>query len=235
MMPYKLLAKFEATFRDGPYRHRNANLGNRIADFLYEDMVDVDPTSKFATRASSGARVLNPAIVVPGIRARRGDGSFGAPIPQTQARYEPGFNVARGATATVEVGAEVKIVAKAMGKQIDRVINDLRHQVVEFRQKSDRCLTVGIVGVNFSDYYISYEGARTFPTGPGHRAPSSEAPIAERRLATEVAGDYDEFLLLGFKTTNEPPYPFEWLALANKEQEYGALLVRLLEAYDRRF
>lgn len=232
---YKMLAKFEATFRDGPYKHRNANLGNRIADFLYEDLFDLAVESRFARRAATGERVLNPAIVVPGIKARRGDGSFGVPIPNIAARFEPGFNVARGSTATVEVGTEVKIVAKAMGKQANRVIGDLRGQVGEFRKKGSDALVVGVVGVNFSDRYTSYEGARTYPVGPGRRSPAHEAPVTDQRLATEVAPEYDEFLLLGFKATNEPPYPFEWVRLREKEREYGALLARLLNKYERRF
>lgn len=234
-MPYKLLAKFEATFRDGPYRHRNSNLGNRIADFLYEDMFDLSPTSRFASRAKSGERVLNPAISVPGISARRGDGSFGIPIPTTNIRFEPGFNVARSGTATVEVGTEVKIVAKAMGKQANRVIGDLRGQVSEFRKRGGDALTVGIVGVNYSAEYTSYEGARVYPAGPGRGSPANEAELTDRRLAQEVAPEYDEFLLLGFKATNVPPYPFEWVRLDMKEREYSALLARLLNKYERRF
>lgn len=234
-MTYKLLAKFEATFRDGPYKHRNANLGNRIADFLYEDLVDVGPDSKFARQVGSGARVLNPAIVIPGRKARRGDGSFGTPIPSVVLRYEAGFVVPRSDTATVEIGAEVKIVAKAMGKQVDRVVGDLGKQVREFRRKGGRALTVGVVGINFSDRYTSYEGARTYPVGPTGRTPASEAVSTERRLATDVADDYDEFLLLGFRATNVPPYPFFWVDLPKKEKEYGAILVRILEEYERRF
>ena len=47
---------------------------------------------------------------------------------------DAGYLVARGPIATVEIGIEVKILAKAMIKQIDRVINDLRNQVVQFKR-----------------------------------------------------------------------------------------------------
>ena len=47
---------------------------------------------------------------------------------------DPGFAVARGPVATVEIGVEVKILAKAMIKQIDRVIGDLVKQVTHFRR-----------------------------------------------------------------------------------------------------
>jgi hypothetical protein len=234
-LSYKLPAKFEATFRDGPYLHRNPNIGNRIADFLYEDLVDIAPGSSLARRAAAGERVLNPAITIPGVAARRGDGSFGIPVPNVPISYEPGFAVARSATATVEIGVEVKIVAKAMGKQANRVIGDLRGQVEAFRARGGAALTVGIVGVNFSDVYTSYEGARTYPVGPGAGSPSREAPTTDRRLATEVAPYYDEFILLGFKATNVPPYPFAWVAGERKEIEYAALLARLIDKYERTF
>jgi len=139
----KLLGRFEATFRNGPYIHRNSNLGNRIADFLYEDLYDLHDSNKYNRRVGSRRRVLNPKGISPGIRARRGDGSFGDLIPGTPAVEASGFAVARGATATVEIGAEVKIIAKAMIKQIDRVTSDLCGQAAHFKRKSPDALTVG--------------------------------------------------------------------------------------------
>lgn len=35
---FRLLTRFEATFRQGPYKHRSANLGNRIGRELFEDL-----------------------------------------------------------------------------------------------------------------------------------------------------------------------------------------------------
>jgi hypothetical protein len=51
----------------------------------------------------------------------------------------------------------------------------------------------------------------------------------------KAAARYDEFLVLRFRATNVEPYPFEWVSVANTEQHYGAMLVRLLREYESRF
>jgi hypothetical protein len=232
----KLLDRFEAAFRDHRYLHRNSNLGNRIADFLYDDLYDLHDSDKFNSRVDARRRVLNPKATSPGIRARRGDGSFGTLIPGTAAVSVPGFTVSRGATATVEIGAEVKIVAKAMIKQIDRVISDLCGQTGHFREKGRQAITVGIAGVNYASRYVSFEGERSYPTD-GHRYPHpvQEAAEAERRLLDSAARCYEEFLVLPFVATNEEPFEFRWLDAARVMTNYSAMLVRVLREYDRRF
>lgn len=76
----------------------------------------------------------------------------------------PGFVVQRGGSATVEIGIEVKILAKAMIKQIDRVISDLARQAEHFRQADGNPLSVGIVGINQANKYVSHEGQVVWPT-----------------------------------------------------------------------
>jgi hypothetical protein len=44
------------------------------------------------------------------VEARRGDGTFGEIIPGEIAIDDPGYVVARGPIATVEIGVEVKIL-----------------------------------------------------------------------------------------------------------------------------
>lgn len=236
MAEYKLLEQLERTFRAGPYRHRNPNLGNRIADYLFEDLYELGASGKLRERIDSGRRVLNPKNVSPGIHARRGDGSFGPPVPGFQPSRVAGFLIARGLTAEVEIGAEVKILAKAMIKQIDRVMNDLQSQAAHFRQKSPTAITVGIVAINFADHYTSLEGSRQYPTdgSAANPHPAQEAPKAELRLRG-IEDRFDEFLQIGFRATNEPPYPFELVAPNKVRQEYGSILVRLSREYDRRF
>lgn len=236
MSGYKLLQQLERTFRDGPYLHRNSNLGNRIADYLYEDLYDLGESAKFRERVDAKRRVLNPKNVSPGIHARRGDGSFGTPVPGGQTTSVPGFAVARATTAEVELGAEVKILAKAMIKQIDRVMNDLRSQASHLQEKSPAALTIGIAAINFADHYISHEGERRYPTDGSADSPhpSQEGPKAELRLRA-VEDRFTEFLQIGFRATNEPPYPFELVAPARVENDYGSILIRLSREYDRRF
>lgn len=236
MADYKLLEQLERTFRGVPYRHRNPTLGNLIAECLFEDLYDLGASRKLRERIASGHRVLNSNNLSPGIRARRGDGSFGPPVPGFQPTRVAGFLVPRGLTAEVEIGAEVKILAKAMIKQIDRVMNDLQSQAAHFKQKSRTALTVGIIAINFADHYTSLDGSRQYPTD-GSAAkphPAQEAPRAEVRLRA-IEDRFDEFLQIGFRATNEPPYPFELVAPQRVHREYGSILVRLSREYDRRF
>ena len=98
-----------------------------------------------------------------GIQARRGDGTFGEIVPGAVAVQDPRFTVARGLVATVEIGVEVKILAKAMIKQIDRVSNDLDNQIRQFRKGAGDPICVGIVGINHSPFCTGYEGDRAYP------------------------------------------------------------------------
>ncbi len=233
---FALLRQFEATFRNGPYIHRNSQLGNRIADYLYEDLYALALSSKFNDRVDARSHVLNPKGISPGIRARRGDGSFGDLIPGSRPIIVSEFRVARGPTADVEIGAEVKILAKAMIKQIDRVIGDLRRQADEFHEKSTSALTVGIVGINFAESYVSHEGDRRYPTdgNSGNLHPVQEAARAERELL-HAEDAYTEFIQLGFRATNEPPFEFQWTNLPRTQDEYASRLLRILKKYESSF
>jgi len=148
--------------------------------------------------------------------------------------------VARGPVATIEIGSEVKILAKAMIKQIDRVIGDLTKQVRQFRRGRADPICVGIVGINSSLYTIGLEGERAFRTdGKRHKHPFQEAVEAERRLLSDAAPDFDEFLILRYRATNDPegdsPFPFEWVDYNRTARDYGAILTRVSIEYDKRF
>src|SRR5262249_37086321 len=142
------------------YLHRSSNLGDRVAMHLYEDMFDLDKSRKFTTRVREHSRALSTANVRRGVKARRGDGTFGDLVPRVTPVVDPGYAVARGETATIEIGVEVKILAKAMIKQIDRVMTDLQSQVGHFRSKGGSPVCVGLVGINFATQYTSFEGDR---------------------------------------------------------------------------
>jgi hypothetical protein len=150
---------------------------------------------------------------------------------------DPGYVVARGPIATVEIGVEVKILAKAMIKQIDRVINDLRNQVAQFGRGGGNPICVAVVGVNHAERCTSYEGGRAFSTtgASGFLHPHQEAPQAERRLRQEAAPLFDEFLVLQYRATNEPPFPFDWVSYRDTELDYKAALTRISSRYQQRF
>ena len=233
---YSLLRAYEDAFLGHCYKHRNPQVGNIIADHLFEDLYALGLSAKLRAGVDGATHVLNPKGRSPGIRARRGDGSFGDLVPGTKTRTIPGFKVALGATANVELGAEVKIVCKAMIRQIDRVQNDLQAQAKHFREKGPDALTVAIVGINFADHYVSWEDKRAVPTtGNGRNLhPIQEAKKAEARLLN-VEPSFTELIQIGFIATNEPPYAFQFVDLAKLEAQYGSALVRLSREYDKRF
>jgi hypothetical protein len=234
---YRLLSEFQRIFQGREYRHRAHNQRDRVAIELYEDLFALNRSEKFRQAVSTQQRVVNVENVRRGIQARRGDGTFGEIVPRALARVEEGFSVARGPVATVEIGCEVKILAKAMIKQIGRVTSDLLHQVQQFKRGGGNPIFIGIVGINSASVCTGYEGTRSFTT-TGHSGephPCQEAPEAERRLLAEARRVYDEFLILRYRATNAPPFPFDWIDHAATEADYGAILTRILREYDRRF
>src|ERR1700691_654510 len=233
---YVLLKGFRELFEGHQYFHRDSSLGDRISSFLYEDLVLLGKSSKFSARVEAKERVLNAQNKTVGKLRRRGDGTFGEIVPGTPARSVPGFLVARGAIATIEIGTETKILAKAMIKQIDRVIGDLIRQIEQFKRGSGHPICVGLVGVNFSTAYTGYEGTRPNPTdGKKHKHPIQEAATAVARLRERALPAFDEFLFLRFLATNVDPYPFAWVDEGETVTEYSAMLTRISREYDHRF
>ena len=180
---YRLLAEFRRIFEGKAYKHRSSNQGDFVAMHLYEDLVAINRSSKLIEAVFNRRdRVLNVQNKRHGVTARRGDGTFGELIPGEAPISDEGYRVGRGPISTVEIGVEVKILAKAMIKQIDRVINDLRNQVVEFKRGGGNPICVAIVGINHAESTVGYEGQRPFPTtGKGFLHPYQEGPEAERR------------------------------------------------------
>jgi hypothetical protein len=237
-LSYRLLDAFQATFQGTRYIHRDSSLGDFVAMHLYEDLYAVGKSRVFIRRVDAQDRVLNVQNKRRGIKARRGDGTFGELIPDVAAIQDPGFKVARGPVATVEIGIEVKILAKAMIKQIDRVIGDLRKQVEQFQHGAgaSKPICVGVVGINHADFTTGYEGDRAFATdGKKHKHPYQEAAEAERRLIDEAKSSYNEFLILRYRARNVDPYRFDWVDVKGTKLDYAAILTRISREYDRRF
>jgi hypothetical protein len=233
---YALIETFRRLFDGQVYKHRDSSLGDLVASKLYEDLVGLAKSEKLVERVRRHERVVNLANKAIGKVSRRGDGTFGELVPAAVALTEKGWLVARGPVANIEIGAETKILAKAMIKQIDRVIGDLGRQVEEFRKTGGNPICVGIVGVNYAESYTSYEGKVEWPTdGRKHKHPAQEAPEAERRIIQYASPGFDEFLLLRFRATNVAPFPFEWADHGRTRNEYSALLLRVSREYDKRF
>ena len=235
-MPYRLLTEFENLFSGKVYRHRVSTHGDFVAIHLYEDLAALGLSSKYLQRIQGHSRILSTTNLRQGINARRGDGTFGDPVPSTRIISDPTYQVARGKIANVEIGVETKILAKAMIQQIDRVINDLQKQVVHFQQGGGNPICVAIVGINHAPIADGYEGDRVYRTdGKDRPHPLQEASQAEQRLRHAVAPLYDEFVVLRYSATNISPFPFRWANPSQTTADYGAALVRISREYDRRF
>lgn len=235
---YRLLAEFRRLFEGKIYRHRKSNQGDFVAMHLYEDLITISRSPKYVEAVSIRKdRVLNVQNRRRGIAARRGDGTLGEIIPGETPIADCGYVVQRGPIATVEIGIEVKILAKAMIKQIDRVITDLRNQVVEFRRGGGSPICAAIIGINHAESTVGYEGDRPFPTTgrEGFLHPYQEAAEAERRVMALAAPEFDELLVLRFKATNTPPYPFAWVNYDETRLDYAAALTRISARYQQRF
>src|SRR6266550_7390935 len=155
---FHLLRTFRSLFEGTQYKHRDSSLGDLVAGQLYEDLVKLNKSKKLTRRVQAHERVVNLANKAIGRPSRRGDGTFGELVPTAVPITEAGLLVARGEVANIEIGAETKILAKAMIKQIDRVIGDLIRQVEEFRRTGGQPICVGFVGINSAPSYTSYEG-----------------------------------------------------------------------------
>lgn len=232
----ELLSSFRNLFEGRTYLHRDSSLGDRVAGCLYEDLYTLGKSTMLRERIDVRSRVVNAQNLTVGVVRRRGDGTFGELVPAATAVAVKGLAVGRGPVATIEIGAETKILAKAMIKQIDRVIGDLVRQTEEFRKRGEHPVCVGIVGVNFAEQYTSYEGERAFPTdGRKYKHPVQEAIDAISRLQQRAQSHFDEFLILKFSASNVAPYPFSWHDENQTRLEYSALLTRISRDYDRRF
>ncbi len=233
---FSLLRTFRGLFAGKCYKHRASNLGDSVANQLYEDLVVLNKSAALVRRVQAHECVVNLANITVGKPSRRGDGTFGELVPTVIAVTEKGLHVARGETANIQIGAETKILAKAMIKQIDRVIGDLVRQVQEFRKAGGNPICVGFVGINYAETYTSYEGERPWPIdGKKYTHPIQEAAAAEQRLRDKALPIFDEFLFLRFRAANVEPYAFEWLDYDQTAKEYAALLVRVSRMYDQRF
>lgn len=235
-MAYRLLTAFRSLFEGHPYLHRRSNLGDFVALHLYEDLFALSRSAKFVANVESGLCVVNTKNKMHGVKSRRGDGSFGEIIPREQSHVEEGFSVRRGPIATIEIGVEVKILMKAMIKQIDRVASDLNGQAMHIRSKGKSAIRVGIVGVNHAHQCVSFEGDRQFPTnGAKYKHPFQEAPEAIARLKESSAPNFDEFVFLPFLATNAPPFSFVWVDERKTALDYGAALARISRLYEASF
>lgn len=231
-----LLRVFQSVFEGKQYKHRDSSLGDFAASYLYEDLVALNKSAALSRKVQAHECVVNLGNKAVGKPSRRGDGTFGELVPTAVAISESGLLVARGQIANIQIGAETKILAKAMIKQIDRVIGDLIRQVDEFRKTGGNPICVGLVGINSAESYTSYEGEREWPTdGKKHKHPAQEAIEAEKRIVARATPAFDEFLILRFRAPNVAPFAFEWVEFDKTNSEYAAMLLRISREYDRRF
>jgi hypothetical protein len=238
-MTYRLLTAFRRLFEGKRYIHRNSTLGDQIAVEVYEDIYSLGRSPKFLDSVASMRRGVGPRNKTVSLaRMRRGDGTLGELLDPTTAKQIPGYEVRRGAIATIDCGVEVKILNKAMIKQIDRVVNDLEKQVKNWKTVSPDLVSIAIVGINWAPYTVGYEGDRAYKTdGTKNKHPYQEAPQAEQHIVQRVISQkiYDEVLILRYRATNDGTYAFAWDDDAKTKDEYRAALIRLSKEIEKRF
>jgi hypothetical protein len=231
----RLLASFRDLFRGHEYRHRDSTLGNLVAAHLYEDLYYSGRSGKFNTRVEQNDCVINIGGSTRGVKARRGDGKFGTAVPRSPIIEVPGFVARRGMVALPQIAVEVKVIATAHLKQIDRVQKDLKPAAEELKTKSPRAITLGIVGVNYSEDWTTLEKDREYRSVKKPASVSRVADDVSLRLDHAFRTLYDEFLIFRFRATNRTPFPFTWLGLAGTAHDYNASLVRIADSYENHF
>lgn len=227
-----LLKKFAETFEGHIYRHRSSTKGDKIAEFLYEDLVELGRSPKLLRRVSAGDVVINTGNKVTGRVGRRGDGTFGERVPSVDPVVVSGYSVRRGLIAEAQITAEFKIVGTKQTAQIGRVLTALKDQADVFAKLNPLAIRVAFVGVNHADKYVGHEGDRQYVA---KAPPSKTAADITQRLDEFIRPLYDELLILPYKATNEPPYPFTWVNESSSKAEYSSALVRISNQYEQRF
>jgi hypothetical protein len=227
-----LLDAFEALFTGQVYKHRIPTHGDRIAGFLYDDLLALARSPKLVQRIQQREIVVNNRGKVFGRLGRRPDGTFGVLVPGAEPELCPPYATCRGPLAQLQIGTEVKIMATKMTAQVDRVLGDLEKQSRHLSRQNKAAVRVAIVGVNHAPAYTGWEGTRSFIAKV---APAQEAGEIIRRVETEIRPLYDELLILPFSATNRPPYHFSWVNQTRTLHEYNSILVRVSEEYQARF
>ncbi len=241
-MQFRMLDAFRALFEGKRYLHRSSGQGDRISRELYEDLYNIKRSAKFNNSVDQEIRGLNLRNIRQGVSARRGDGTFGALIPGQPVVRQKNAAVPCGRVATLDIGIEVKILNKAMIKQINDRIAGLQGQAEYFSRGRDQRrrgnpITVAVIGLNCAKYTIGYEGSRSYRTdGTGDQPhPSQEVDEVARRLDAEVRPHFDEMIVLRYKATNDAPYAFQSADENETRAGYGASLVRIALEFDSRF
>lgn len=182
---YALLRTFRGLFEGKPYRHRIANLGDLVASRLYEDLVALGKSAKLVESVQRHERVVNLKNLMTGKPGRRGDGTFGELVPAAVALTEKGMLVARGPVATIEIGAETRILAKAMIKQIDCVINIWLIKSINSREEAAiQSALRSSESTSPSDTYRSKERRNGRPTVRNTNTRSKKQPKPSNDLRT---------------------------------------------------
>lgn len=228
---FRLLEAFRRSFAGNVYRHRDPTIGNRIARELFEDLYNHKVSVRFSGEIDGKIGAVNRGGTVHGRLIRRNDSFFGlVPAGVEVSSPTTGSSVPEGLVAEPRIGCEVKILAKAQLKQIDRVVSDLHNFVGRMKRINERCINIAAVGINHEQEYVGYEGRRRFRGRLTAQEPTKVAAKLE-----ELRNEYDELLVLSFRASNQSPYPFSWVNDVRVDLDYGAVLRRVGVLYQERF
>ena len=235
-MKYRLLHSFQEIFSGTPYRHRNSQLTDCVALDYFEDYRRTTNRPAIQERLDSGSSVVGSRPPLTGGMNHGGLRYIGEKTPGINPTRMPERSVMTGRTANVEIVFEIKILAKSMNKQVNRVINDFGNRQAKLKKAYPDVIFIGAVGVNFASAYVSYEGARTYHTnGKERRHPSQEATSVKNKLLDGLSDVLDELLIICFTAENVSPYNFDFLGLDRTEEELAGIIARTARDHEKRF
>ncbi|MGQ0572544.1 MAG: hypothetical protein ACT4P5_23795 [Armatimonadota bacterium] len=156
---FRLLEAFRRTFGGTVYKHRISTTGNKIGREIFEDLYGHMTSRLYRRHVDRRMGVLSRVGKIHGKDIRRNDSVFGRPPAGVTPEVPTGgYSLAEGPVAEPRIGCEVKILAKAQQKQIDRVISDLENFALRMTSLNRKCINVAIIGVNHESNYVGHEG-----------------------------------------------------------------------------
>jgi hypothetical protein len=201
-MTYKLLDQFPELFAGKAYLHRISNQGDIVASYLFEDLYDLGRSKKFCDTVQKQERVANIKTSKSGKTKRTWRRDFWGESSTAAAVLPPGLSVAIGDVATIEIGTEVKILAKAMIKQLDRVGTGWMTKPRNSARTAISYLCWNLGRELRSLFTPAMKQPKVWPTdGKTYRILFRRLPTQSVVLWRALSLQYDEILVLRFRAT----------------------------------
>lgn len=249
---YRVLDVFANLFHGRIYNPRSSTQNNAICQAFFEDVYSLGRSKTFVLRCDQGTHVVNARSEVHGISVRHGDGTFGERVPSAEPKRISRFAVPEGALSTLEIAIEVKVLSVALRKNQGNRLAELSHQLDAFKRAARvdnqrPLITIALVFLNAAERFAAIEGHQsslkggppariTIADGITRKSPAQEAATTEAFFVREMQQiGYRYPLILKYRATNEPPYPFAWADQARTVADYSNVLTNVCLDYENLF